>query len=124
VFHHPDLEQVSGTAKAGSVIDTGRRSGRGETLTFGPHRIGRSGSKAVPATPVPHHPGRALRVGPGRPHWKELGVVILGVILLILGFVFAIPVLWTIGIIVIVVGAVLLVLGATGRAIGGRKYWY
>ena len=55
---------------------------------------------------------------------EGLGVVILGVILLILGFVFAIPVLWTIGIIVIVVGAMLLVLGATGRAIGGRKYWY
>ena len=55
---------------------------------------------------------------------EGLGVVILGVILLILGFVFTIPVLWTIGIIVIVVGAVLLVLGATGRAIGGRKYWY
>ena len=34
-------------------------------------------------------------------------MIILGVILLILGFVFGIPILWTIGIILIVVGAVL-----------------
>jgi VIT1/CCC1 family predicted Fe2+/Mn2+ transporter len=51
-------------------------------------------------------------------------MIILGVILLILGFVFGIPILWTIGIIVIVAGAVLTILGATGRAIGGRKTWY
>ena len=51
-------------------------------------------------------------------------MIILGVILLILGFVFSIPILWTIGIILIVVGAVLVLLGATGHAIAGRKYWY
>ena len=51
-------------------------------------------------------------------------MIVLGVILLILGFVFGIPILWTIGIILIVVGAVLAILGATGRAIGGRKRWY
>jgi hypothetical protein len=51
-------------------------------------------------------------------------VIILGVILLVLGFVLSIPILWTIGIILVVVGAILLLLGATGRAVGGRKYWY
>jgi uncharacterized membrane protein HdeD (DUF308 family) len=51
-------------------------------------------------------------------------VIILGVILLILGFVFHISILWTIGIIVLVVGVVFLILGAMGRAVGGRKYWY
>ena len=51
-------------------------------------------------------------------------MIILGVILLVLGFVLSIPILWTIGIILVVVGAVLLLLGATGRAVGGRKYWY
>jgi hypothetical protein len=30
----------------------------------------------------------------------------------------------TIGAIILVVGIVLFVLGATGRAIGGRKHWY
>lgn len=51
-------------------------------------------------------------------------MIILGIILLILGFVFGISILWTIGIILIVAGAVLSILGATGRAIGGRKTWY
>ena len=51
-------------------------------------------------------------------------MIILGIVLLIVGFVVSIPILWTIGIILVVVGAVLWILGATGRAIGGRKYWY
>ena len=51
-------------------------------------------------------------------------MIILGVILLVLGFVLSIPILWTIGIILIVVGAIFALLGATGRAVGGRKYWY
>jgi hypothetical protein len=51
-------------------------------------------------------------------------VIILGLILLILGFVFGISILWTIGIILLVVGAVLYLLGATGRAIGGRRHYY
>jgi Family of unknown function (DUF6131) len=51
-------------------------------------------------------------------------VIVLGIILLVLGFLFHIAVLWTIGIIVLVIGAVLALAGATGRAIGGRRYWY
>jgi hypothetical protein len=51
-------------------------------------------------------------------------MIVLGIILLILGFVFAIQILWILGIILLVVGAVLALLGATGRAVGGRKYWY
>lgn len=51
-------------------------------------------------------------------------MIILGLILLILGFVLNISILWTIGIILLVVGAVFWILGATGRAVGGRRYWY
>jgi Family of unknown function (DUF6131) len=51
-------------------------------------------------------------------------VIILGVILLILGLIFGVGILWTIGIILIVVGAILYLLGATGRAIGGRRHYY
>jgi uncharacterized membrane protein HdeD (DUF308 family) len=51
-------------------------------------------------------------------------MIILGVILLIVGFVAAIPILWTIGIILVVVGVIFALLGATGRAVGGRKMWY
>jgi hypothetical protein len=51
-------------------------------------------------------------------------VIVLGIILLVLGFIFSIQILWILGIILLVVGAVLALLGATGRAVGGRKYWY
>jgi hypothetical protein len=51
-------------------------------------------------------------------------MLILGLILLLLGFLLNIPVLWTIGIILLVIGAVLFLLGSTGRAVGGRRHWY
>lgn len=51
-------------------------------------------------------------------------MIALGVILLILGFVFGIPVLWTLGIIAVVIGAVFWILGSIGRPVGGRRYWY
>jgi len=55
---------------------------------------------------------------------QEAHMIILGLILLILGWVLGISILWTIGIIVLIIGIVFLVLGQTGRAVGGRKYWY
>ena len=51
-------------------------------------------------------------------------MIILGLILLILGFVFHISILWTIGIILLVIGAILAILGGMGRAVGGRRHWY
>ncbi|MEU6866252.1 DUF6131 family protein [Streptomyces sp. NPDC046876] len=51
-------------------------------------------------------------------------MIILGLILLILGFVFGISILWTIGIILLVIGLILWVLGAVGHAVGGRKHYY
>lgn len=51
-------------------------------------------------------------------------MIVLGVILLLIGIFAKISILTTIGIILAVVGIVLLLLGATGRAVGGRKNWY
>lgn len=51
-------------------------------------------------------------------------MITLGIILLVVGLLIKIPILWTLGIIALVVGAVLLILGAAGRAVGGRKHWY
>ena len=51
-------------------------------------------------------------------------MLILGLILLLIGIFASIPILTTIGIVLLVVGAILYVLGATGRAVGGRKVWY
>jgi hypothetical protein len=46
----------------------------------------------------------------------------LGIILLILGFLLAIPVLWTIGLILAVIGGVFWIADGAGRSWGRR--WY
>jgi hypothetical protein len=51
-------------------------------------------------------------------------MLILGLILLILGFVLGINILWTIGIILLVIGGILLLLGSIGRPVGGRRWYY
>ncbi|MFN2560621.1 MAG: DUF6131 family protein [Jatrophihabitans sp.] len=51
-------------------------------------------------------------------------MIALGVILLLIGFIAKIAILWTLGIIVLVVGLILVLLGSTGRAVGGRRHWY
>jgi hypothetical protein len=51
-------------------------------------------------------------------------MLILGLICLILGFLLGINILWTIGIILLVVGAVLLLLGSIGRPVAGRRWYY
>jgi hypothetical protein len=51
-------------------------------------------------------------------------VIVLGVILVVLGFIIGIPVLYTIGIVLLVAGVILAVVGGTGRRVGGRAHWY
>lgn len=51
-------------------------------------------------------------------------MIVLGVVLLVIGFVAKVAIIWTLGIIAIVVGAVLALLGTTGRGIGGRRHYY
>ncbi|EST38070.1 hypothetical protein N566_09380 [Streptomycetaceae bacterium MP113-05] len=51
-------------------------------------------------------------------------MIILGAILLLIGALVGIPLLTTVGGVLLVVGAVLLLLGRTGRAVGGRKHFF
>jgi hypothetical protein len=51
-------------------------------------------------------------------------VIILGLVLLVVGFLLKVSSLWTLGIILLVIGAVLAILGATGRAVGGRRHYF
>lgn len=51
-------------------------------------------------------------------------MIILGVILLIIGFVTGIAIIWTIGIIAVVIGLILAVLGFAGHAVGGRRHYF
>ncbi|WP_329625467.1 DUF6131 family protein [Streptomyces sp. NBC_01255] len=51
-------------------------------------------------------------------------MIVLGIILLVIGFVAGISVLWTIGIILVAIGAVLWIMGALGREVGGRRHYW
>ena len=51
-------------------------------------------------------------------------MIILGIVLLVAGFLLKISILWTFGILLLVVGALLAILGSTGRAIGGRPHYF
>ncbi|MGP8303400.1 DUF6131 family protein [Streptomyces inhibens] len=51
-------------------------------------------------------------------------MIVLGIILLVIGFLTGIAILWTIGIVLAVLGAILWVLGSLGRAVGGRKHYW
>ncbi len=51
-------------------------------------------------------------------------MIVLGLILLIIGFVAHIAILWTIGIVLLVIGLALALLGMAGREIGGRRHWF
>jgi uncharacterized membrane protein HdeD (DUF308 family) len=55
---------------------------------------------------------------------REPVLIILGVILLIIGFVAKVAIIWTIGIIAVVIGVVLALLGVAGHAVGGRRHYY
>ena len=51
-------------------------------------------------------------------------MIIFGLILLLVGFITGTPIVWTIGMIVLLVGVALWVLGSMGRAVGGRRHYY
>jgi hypothetical protein len=51
-------------------------------------------------------------------------MIILGVVLLVIGFLTGIAILWTLGILLVLIGLVLAVVGGTSRAVGGRRHYY
>jgi hypothetical protein len=51
-------------------------------------------------------------------------MITLGIVLLLLGFLLGVPILWTVGVALVVIGAVLWILGSAGREIGGRRHYY
>jgi hypothetical protein len=51
-------------------------------------------------------------------------MIILGIILLIAGFLLKISILWTIGIVVLAIGLILALLGGVGHAVGGRRHYF
>ncbi|GAA1270667.1 hypothetical protein GCM10009609_37220 [Pseudonocardia aurantiaca] len=51
-------------------------------------------------------------------------MIVLGLILLIIGYLTGLSLLYTVGGIVLIVGVVFLILGQVGRPVGGRKAWF
>lgn len=51
-------------------------------------------------------------------------MVVIGVILVVLGLLFSVPVLTYVGVVALVIGLVFWALGAVGRPVGGRRVWY
>ena len=55
---------------------------------------------------------------------KESTLITLGLVFILLGVLLSIPVLYSIGVVLALVGIVLFVLGSMGRAVGGRNHYY
>jgi len=51
-------------------------------------------------------------------------MIILGIVLLVIGAIADIGILWVIGAILVVLGLIFWILGAMGRAVGGRPHYY
>jgi hypothetical protein len=51
-------------------------------------------------------------------------MLILGLVLTLIGWLTGINILTTVGVILLVVGAVLMLLGSIDRPVFGRRYWY
>jgi hypothetical protein len=51
-------------------------------------------------------------------------VIVLGIVLLVIGYIAHIAILWTIGIILLIIGAVLWALGSMGHAFRGRRHYW
>ncbi len=51
-------------------------------------------------------------------------MIVFGILLLIIGFVAGIAILWTIGIVVVIIGVILALLGMAGHAVGGRRHYF
>ena len=51
-------------------------------------------------------------------------MIILGLVLLVLGFLLHLSILWTVGIILLVIGVLLMALGSAGRPVAGRRHYW
>jgi hypothetical protein len=55
---------------------------------------------------------------------EEAAMVILGVVLLVIGYLAGIGILQTLGIILVIIGAVMWILGSMGRPVAGRRHYW
>lgn len=51
-------------------------------------------------------------------------MIVLGLLLLLLGYLFSLGILETLGWVVLAIGVILLLVGLVGDGIGGRRWWF
>lgn len=51
-------------------------------------------------------------------------MITVGILLLLIGIVAKVGVLWSLGVLLLVIGGVLMLLGTLGHEIGGRRHYY
>ena len=51
-------------------------------------------------------------------------MIVLGLVLFVAGFLLQISILTTLGVFLLILGGVFAILGATGRAVGGRRHYF
>ena len=51
-------------------------------------------------------------------------MIMLGLLLLVIGFVTKIPIVWSIGVVVLLIGLVFVIASALGHAIRGRRHLF
>lgn len=51
-------------------------------------------------------------------------MIVLGVVLLLIGFIAKVAIIWTLGIVAVVIGAILAIAGVAGHEIGGRRHYW
>jgi hypothetical protein len=55
---------------------------------------------------------------------SEERMIVIGAVLLILGFITGLAILETVGVILLVVGLVLMLVGSVGRPVAGRRHYW
>ena len=51
-------------------------------------------------------------------------MIVLGIVLLLIGMLTGIAILWSVGVVLVIVGAVLWMLGAAGHQVGARRHYF
>ena len=51
-------------------------------------------------------------------------MIVLGIILLLVGWLLGIGILWTLGIVLVIIGVILELLGMVGRPVMGRRHYW
>jgi len=78
---------------------------------------------------IEREPERPVESADRRVHGDHLAkesqtMIILGLVLLLVGLLTGVGILWSLGVLLIIIGAILWILGAAGREVGGRRHYY